>query len=462
IAGLINAYGADRELPAIANLAVFAGIRRDIAEMDENECEVLTELLLLMDKYDLYGKMAIPKRHDFEYEVPELYRIAARTGGVFVNPAFTEPFGLTLIEAAASGLPIVATHDGGPRDIVQNCDNGVLVDVSRPEVIAAGIKRLLTEPALWRKCSESGVLGVHQHYTWDRHCRRYVDLLSGLNTGKPTDMRTTGAPAKVGRRLTAVKRLFVTDIDETLVGDKASLDALARLLAEHRDTVGFGVATGRNPENAVDVLRTCGVPDPDVVIGAVGTEIGYGANLKPDRGWQTHLAAQWDPDAVREVLSGFSALTMQPRAAQRRFKISYFFNAKDSDLGLADIHAALRGAGVRYNLIYSGGKYLDILPRRGSKGKAIRYLQYKWSIPLNHVLVAGDSGNDADMLRGEVLGVVVANHQPELEAMRGRRKVYFASKPYAAGIREGMERYGFLKHDHAGEARPPARRSAAT
>ena len=41
------------------------------------------------------------------------YRIAALTRGVFVNPALTEPFGLTLIEAAASGLPIVATEDGG-------------------------------------------------------------------------------------------------------------------------------------------------------------------------------------------------------------------------------------------------------------------------------------------------------------------------------------------------------------
>ena len=81
IAGLIEAYGENKELQSKANLAIFAGIRKDITQMPDIEREVLTEMLLLMDKYNLYGKMAIPKRHDFEHEVPELYRTAAETRG---------------------------------------------------------------------------------------------------------------------------------------------------------------------------------------------------------------------------------------------------------------------------------------------------------------------------------------------------------------------------------------------
>ena len=87
IAGLIDAYGTDKELQAMANLAIFAGIRKNIQEMEENEKEVLTDMLLQMDRYDLYGRMAIPKKHDFTYEVPELYRITAERKGVFVNCA---------------------------------------------------------------------------------------------------------------------------------------------------------------------------------------------------------------------------------------------------------------------------------------------------------------------------------------------------------------------------------------
>ncbi|MGW8187876.1 MAG: glycosyltransferase, partial [Desulfobacterales bacterium] len=145
ISGLIEAYGLDLELQAMANLAVFAGLRKDIEQMEENERDVLTNMLLLMDKFDLYGKMAIPKKHDFEYEVPELYRIAAERRGVFVNAALTEPFGLTLLEASAAGLPVVATHDGGPKDIIDNCQNGLLVDPTDTKAIAAAVKKIIAD-----------------------------------------------------------------------------------------------------------------------------------------------------------------------------------------------------------------------------------------------------------------------------------------------------------------------------
>ena len=49
--------------------------------------------------------------------------------GVFVNPALTEPFGLTLLEASSCGLPIISTNDGGPK-ICSKCENGLLVDVT--------------------------------------------------------------------------------------------------------------------------------------------------------------------------------------------------------------------------------------------------------------------------------------------------------------------------------------------
>ena len=118
--------------------------------MEENEREVLTDMLLQMDRFDLYGKLAIPKKHDFATEVPELYRLCAESRGVFVNPALVEPFGLTLIEASACGLPIVATNDGGPVDIVTNCDNGILVDVQQaPRRSAKPSSRSWSMSELW-------------------------------------------------------------------------------------------------------------------------------------------------------------------------------------------------------------------------------------------------------------------------------------------------------------------------
>ena len=60
------------------------------------------------------------------------------------------------------------------------------------------------------------------------------------------------------------------------------------------------------------------------------------------------------------------------------------------------------------------------------------------------MLVAGDSGNDAGMLLGKTLGVVVGNHGSELDYLRNRPRIYFADASHAAGIMEGIHYYQFL------------------
>jgi sucrose-phosphate synthase len=186
ISGLIKAFGKSPDLQAMANIAVFAGIRKDIADKEEGARKVLTRMLLLMDKYNLYGKMAIPKKHDFDNEVPELYRIAAERQGVFVNPALTEPFGLTLLEASATGLPVVATRDGGPRDILENCKSGLLVDPSDTRAIADAIKAVIVDSDQWKTFCKNGIFNTRRYYTWEHHAQTYTDAVAAL-AGRVSD-----------------------------------------------------------------------------------------------------------------------------------------------------------------------------------------------------------------------------------------------------------------------------------
>jgi sucrose-phosphate synthase len=179
LAGLIEAYGSDLQLQAMANLAVFAGNRDDILVLPPGQSEVLREILLLMDRFDLYGKLAIPKRHDTQWEAPELYRLAAESRGVFVNVAFTEPFGLTLVEAAACGLPVLATNQGGPVDIVGNLRNGILVDPRDTAAMQAAMREIVSNQALWRSFSNSGIRNLRRYYSWQSHVTRYVEELNG-------------------------------------------------------------------------------------------------------------------------------------------------------------------------------------------------------------------------------------------------------------------------------------------
>ncbi len=442
ISGLITAYGEDKALQQKANLAIFAGIREDIQTMPDNEREVLTEILLLMDKYNLYGKMAIPKRHDTQHEVPELYRIAAETGGVFVNAALTEPFGLTLIEAAGTGVPVVATNDGGPRDIIANCKNGLLVDVSDPKNIAAALNKILDEEQLWNDFSRNGIENVKKFYTWDAHVKSYLSEITKL-VGKEKTKSDTFAP--VGKKLLDMDKFIVSDIDNTLLGDADSLTEFVNLINELPGGIGFAVATGRTVQSAYKVLNENNVPIPDVIISSVGSEIyyNYKGELIYSNGWDAHVSYLWKRDKIFDLLKQFDFLKYQESDTQRKFKISYYTEENKENLRI--IRETLIKNKLKVNIIFSHGQFLDILPYRASKGKAIRYLSYRWNIPHENILVAGDSGNDEEMLKGDLLGVIVANYSCELDPLKGGKGIYFSNRPYAGGIIDGINYYNFLK-----------------
>jgi sucrose-phosphate synthase len=441
ITGLISAYGEDLELQKKANLAIFAGIREDIQTMSDNEREVLIDILLFMDKYNLYGRMAIPKKHETEYEVPELYRIAAESGGVFCNVALTEAFGLTIIEAAAAGVPVVATNDGGPRDIIANCNHGLLVDVSDDKNISQALNKILDDKNLWQTFSENGIKNVKKYYSWEAHSDAYLDEIKKLLANE-LEKKDTFAP--VGKKLLDVKKIIITDIDYTLLGDDNSLKEFIDMLDKYRDIIGFGVATGRTSDSAVQVLKEHNVPVPDLIISSVGSELYYNHDEKLiySKGWESHITYKWNREAIIKLLKQFDFLEYQEEDTQRKFKISYY--ADESKSNLNKVKEALITNKIKANVIYSHGKFLDILPYRASKGKAIRYLSYRWNIPYENILVAGDSGNDREMLKGDLLGVVVANYSSELESLKGSSRLYFANRKYAGGIIDGIKYYGFL------------------
>lgn len=442
ISGLIHAYGESRELQSKANLAIFAGIRKDITVMPDIERETLTEMLLLMDKYNLYGKMAIPKRHDFEHEVPELYRIAAETRGVFVNPAYNEPFGITLIEAASTGLPIVATNDGGPRDIVANLNNGELVGVHDHVNISKAILKILNNEDLWSQYSSNGINTLKNYYTWEAHAKKYIDAVKELINKIEGYPRVLSSP---GMKFFKCKKLIIVDIDGTLLGEKESAEQLKEILTSVHDSIGFSVATGRTVDSAKQILKENNYLMPDVIISSVGAEIYYkdGDNYIFGTGWAAHISQHWKREEIREILSKFDGLKYQEEETQRKFKISYYIKKKDFDA--VEVRNELIKNKLKANLIISHDSYLDILPTRASKGRAIRYISYRWNIPYESILVAGDSGNDKDMLTGEFPSVVVANHSEELEELRGKRKIFFSSKSNAAGIIDGLNYYKFLR-----------------
>ena len=435
---LVRVYGESARLQELANLVLVMGSRDDVRDLPAAQRKIVQSVLTLVDVYDLYGSIAYPKSH-LPNDVPDLYRLATQRRGIFVNPALTEPFGLTLLEAAATGLPIVATNDGGPRDIISNCRNGLLIDPLDPDNIEQALFRSLTESQEWDAWSQQGVQGAQEHYTWTRHVDRYLEEVNRVLDQSTTPVLVNAPRA---RRIPAFDRLLITDLDNTLTGDPEALAEFVELMrsAHH---VGFGIETGRRLDDALRLVKELDLPTPDLFGTSVGTELYYGQGLTPDRSWRKQIDYHWKPDEVRRVLEGLSGLYPQDEHEQSDFKISYELDAAVAPR-VSVIRRKLREAGLRVKVILSLDMYLDVVPVRGGGDMSMRHLLYKWGFSPDHVLVAGDSGNDEGMLKGHTLGVVVGNYSRELEKLRGLPRIYFAKGRHARGILEGIRYYDFL------------------
>nr|VFJ62746.1 MAG: sucrose-phosphate synthase [Candidatus Kentron sp. FW] len=447
VAALVHAYGKSPELQEMANLVISAGTRDDIRDLDSATRDVLTNLLLLIDQYDLYGRVAYPKQIGLE-EVSLIYRLAAISKGVFVNPALTEPFGLTLIEAAASGLPIVATEDGGPMDIIGNCKNGFLIDPLDTNVITSAIHKVLSEKENWQELADNGLKGVQTYYSWQAHAENYLEQL------KPVlDVQEQSIQSELPRRhpLLFQDRALVVDLDCALLGNREELDTFLNLLRGKRRRVGFGIVTTHGIEFARRLLKKNRILTPDVLIAGMGTELYYAPQFFADTAWGEHIDHQWHPRALRRILSKIPGLSLCPRKDQLHFKLRYTFDP-DKAPNTEYITRTLRQEGEPVTLFRTDPTHIEITPARASKGLAVRYFADQWGIPLGKILVAGGSASDENMIRGNTLGSVIANPNADgLSHLAEIESVYFSKNEYAQGILEAIDHYDFF-----GECRIPS------
>ena len=435
---LLEAYGNSVELQQLANLVIVAGNRDDISEMEEGPERVMTQLLLQIDRYDLYGKIAYPKHHAPD-DVPLLYRLATSSRGVFINPALTEPFGLTLIEAAASGLPIVATEDGGPQDIVARCQNGLLVDPLDHHAISKALLSILNDPQGWQRYSQQGLERVVEHYSWQSHTKHYIDLLQPLCRQNHREERHYHRYDKA----LYIERAIVTELDEALLGNDEALQRFIEQLKKNRKKTAFAIASGRGLKSVLALLKVYAIPMPDVLITAMGTEIYYAPRLSFDIAWKRHIDHRWNTAAIHRLLDPLPGLTLQPRSEQQPYKISYDID-HDTAPSLDGIIRLLHQNDETVNAFLYQDRLLDILPIRASKGQALRYFCEQWEIPLERVLVAGGTAAEEDMMRGNTLGAVISTqYHDEMTPLADIESIYFASSSYAAGLLEAIEYYDF-------------------
>jgi len=435
--GLVRAFSGNDWLRENANLIVIGGNREKLDKLSPSGRKVWTKLLRTIDDGNLYGSIAYPKTHKAP-EVAGLYRWCAERGGVFVNPAFTEPFGLTLLEAAAAGLPLVATHDGGPKDIIANCENGTLIDPCNDEEMGDAIEAILSDPEKQKQLSETGHREVRVHYSWAAHVKHYLDEVFKILPTKPTVRRSKSRGALVER-----ERWVVMDLLPKVEEEPEELVEKWRNLFEDFP-IGFGIATGLSFDEAWEVIRRCGMPEPGFVISELGAEIRYGETGVRDEQWTNQLGVRWNRKQVIETFSEVDCLTIQEDRYQHQFKVSYMMDSNKA-VGRLALQRMLREQGIAAKVIVTAKSYVDVIPIRSGKDVALRYLQHRWGIDPARIFYFGTYGNDISAVRGRNISTLAGDADRNLRQLHSRPRLYHAEGKGLAGFFEGLDFFEFVE-----------------
>ena len=430
LAALIDAFGGDAQLRSMANLVIVAGQRGQSEESDGEHGDVFREMLDRIDRHDLYGSIAYPKRHG-EEDIAGLYQLAAASRGVFVNPALIEPYGLTIVEAASYGVPVVATRNGGTVDTVSELAHGELVDPRSPREIAGAVRHLLTDHAYWDRCAANGAENARSH-TWSAYAAHFVKI-----AGQLTAPAIGRAPAPT--RAERPRYLLACDLDNTLTGCAKGV-ASFRTMLERRPDVTFVIATGRSLVEARRIMRQWDLPDPAVWITDVGTRIYWPTSGVPvrDEAYLRDVSDEWQPVLIRSAAAPIAGLSLQPHYDQNAFKCSWFFNDPSN---VKMLRRSLDAARYRARVIASHGHLLDVLPHQAGKGAAVLHVASRLDISRQRIIAAGDSGNDIDMLRAAAHPIIVANHSSELADWSSEYRGHYAKHAHAQGVVEGTEAF---------------------
>jgi len=129
-------------------------------------------------------------------DVPQLLRAMT----VYVHPSEAEACPMAVLEASASGLPVVATDVGGTRELVRNGVTGLLIEPREPSEIANAVIRLLASPEVARRMGMAGAERMSKFFSLDAcvegHVRMYATVLGRagqVHAAESTLVPATGA-----------------------------------------------------------------------------------------------------------------------------------------------------------------------------------------------------------------------------------------------------------------------------
>lgn len=250
-----------------------------------------------------------------------------------------------------------------------------------------------------------------------------------MNIVEPGRWKTTPDPRKL---------ILATDLDGTLLaGTHGGRRRIRDLFSGGLPGARIVFVTGRSLESIMPLLSDPTIPTPDYIIADVGATIVHG-DLRPVEPLQHDIAARWP--GSQAVLRALADFPLQRQSVPQERRCSFLVCE-------GGVTPALRAAvdALDCDLLFSAGRYLDVLPRGVGKGAALLGLAVAEGIDPADIVVAGDTLNDLSMMQAGFRGIVVGGAEPALiEQIRKLSRIHIASAEGCDGILQGLAHHGTL------------------
>jgi len=106
------------------------------------------------------------------------------TADLLIHTSVTpEPFGQVIVEGMAAGLPVIASNEGGPVEIVVQGETGLLIEPGDAAILADSIKWMMDHPEERRRMADNGMKRVKEHFVIENTVKDIVDYYKGLLAG---------------------------------------------------------------------------------------------------------------------------------------------------------------------------------------------------------------------------------------------------------------------------------------
>lgn len=235
--------------------------------------------------------------------------------------------------------------------------------------------------------------------------------------------------------------VLATDLDGTFLGGSDEQRAeFYEYLEKYRDRLLLVFVTGRDLEFVQNLCKDPKFPNPDYIIGDVGTTIVHGKTLEPLESVQGWVAEIWGNanERVKKMMENEPGIELQEGTGPRR--VSYYY--KPEELQQSTVQKVIDAG---FDCILSADVYLDVMPKGVSKGPTLLKFIELLGLNADNVIPAGDTLNDLSLFKTGLKSVAVGNAEPKLvEHIKEMDNVYHSPHPGAAGIWDGLKYYNKL------------------